>query len=404
MEMRIPLYVENILHKLNSGGYQSYLVGGCVRDLMMEKVPHDYDIATDATPDQVEEVFKKNRTLDVGKRFGTVILLTEYGNVEITTFRADGTYSDGRKPDAVFFSNSIIEDISRRDFTINAMAYHPEEGILDVFEGTGDLEKKLIRTVGEPTERFSEDHLRMLRCIRFATVLDFKIHHETFEAVRTGALFIRQISAERIREEMIKIILSDHVDYGLHLLCRSELVHFILPSLGKFEEDEPERFEVLCDKIKNAECKLLLRLSILFYFLRDSRDLYGIRPTNEERESIEGVLKFRFPLKITRVTVKTMMNEMKSSILTNALETFSACGVQRKNVEEFLKLRRAVEESREPYRISDLEINGEDLLRAGVQKGPEVGKILKDLNEFVIEDPMRNTRECLMNYIQEIRK
>lgn len=404
MELTIPFYVENILHKLNLAGYQSYLVGGCVRDLMMEKTPHDYDIATNATPDEIEEVFKKNRTLDVGKRFGTIILLTEFGNVEITTFRADGTYSDGRKPDAVFFSNSIVEDVSRRDFTINAMAYHPKEGILDFFEGARDLKEKLIKTVGVPTERFTEDHLRMLRCIRFATVLDFVIDHDTFEAVRTGAAHIRQISAERIREELVKIILSDHVDYGLHLLCRSELVHFVLPSLGKLEEEAPDRFEEICDKIKCSEHKLLLRFSILFYFLGNTRDLYDIRPTNEESESIEGVLKFRLPSKITKVGVKKMMNRMKSSILTNALETFLACGVQKENVEEFLELRRSVEERHEPYRISDLEINGEDLLRIGVKKGPEIGKILVDLNEFVIEDPMRNTRECLMEYVETKRK
>lgn len=403
MNITIPRYIYVILNELECAGYQAYLVGGCVRDLMMRKAPHDYDVATDATPDAIETVFGKKKTLDVGKKYGTIILITDFGNVEITTFRADGTYSDGRKPDAVFFSNSIEEDVSRRDFTINAMAFHPVRGMVDLFEGSKDLKNKIIRTVGIPHERFGEDYLRMLRCIRFATVLEFDIESETFCAVQSGAVNIQQISSERVREELVKIFLAERVDLGLKLLCDSGLAKYIFPSLDALEIEYPRRFEILQDVLRQTASNLILRLSVLFRFLGTAKDLYGIRPTNEEIEIVEGVLKFKLPLEISRVQVKKTMNGIKSCILGYALDTLLVSGERVEDVDRFIKERNSVENSEEPYRVSDLALNGDDLLKMGIEKGPQVGKMLKQLNEWVIENPIKNTKEQLMEQVEMLK-
>ncbi len=403
MNITIPQYVHAVLNQLESAGYRAYLAGGCVRDLMMGKAPHDYDVATDATPDEIENVFGKNRTLDVGKKYGTIILITQHDNVEITTFRADGTYSDGRKPDAVFFSDSIEEDVSRRDFTINAMAYHPIRGIVDLFEGSNDLQAKRIRTVGIPHERFGEDYLRMLRCIRFATVLQFEIEEETFRAVQSGAVNIRQISSERVREELVKIMLAERVDLGLSLLCDSGLATYVFPSLAVFRRECPKRFEILQSVLRQTALNLLLRFSVLFYFLKSSEDLYRIRPTNEEVEIVEGVIKFKLPSEISRIQVKKVMNAIKPSVLEYALRTLSACGDRAEEAERFMTEKKSVEDSEEPYRISELMLNGDDLLRMGIEKGPQVGKILHRLNEWVIENPTGNTKEKLTEQVKMLR-
>ena len=182
MEFSIPAYVERVLNRLEENGFSAYIVGGSVRDMLLGKTPSDYDVATDALPEEIEEVFGEYKTIEVGKKFGTIVVVQEEGNIEVTTFRQDGEYLDGRRPEQVFFSKNLKDDLSRRDFTINAMAYNKNTGIIDYFNGAEDLKNSIIKTVGSPEDRFKEDYLRIIRAVRFSTQLGFSIEENTFNA------------------------------------------------------------------------------------------------------------------------------------------------------------------------------------------------------------------------------
>ena len=223
MKIEIPTGAAYILQQLNKHGYEAYIVGGCVRDSLLGKQPNDWDITTSAKPEEVKAIF--HRTIDTGIQHGTVTVLvdreilddgrgspashTDYA-FEVTTYRVDGVYTDHRRPESVCFTASLEEDLKRRDFTINAMAYNPEQGVIDIFGGQEDLEKGIIRCVGEASERFDEDALRILRAVRFAAQLDFVIEDQTREAMRDQAKFLKDISAERICTELTKMIVSKH--------------------------------------------------------------------------------------------------------------------------------------------------------------------------------------------------
>ena len=206
--MKIPGNVERIIRTLNDHGYEAYAVGGCVRDTLLDRKPGDWDITTSARPQEVKELFR--RTIDTGIQHGTVTVMMDRTGYEVTTYRIDGEYEDGRHPKQVEFTSSLIEDLKRRDFTINAMAYSHETGIVDEFGGVEDLNAKTIRCVGDPMERFTEDALRILRAIRFSAQLDFTIEEQTWNAIRVIAPNIAKVSKERIQVELTKLLLSDH--------------------------------------------------------------------------------------------------------------------------------------------------------------------------------------------------
>ena len=208
MKINMPENANRIIHTLQNAGYEAYIVGGCVRDAVLNKEPDDWDITTSAKPMEVKKLF--NRTIDTGLRHGTVTVMFGKDGYEVTTYRVDGKYEDHRRPNSVTFTSSLIEDTKRRDFTINAMAYNDEEGIVDHFHGVEDLDKHIIRCVGEPKERFDEDALRILRALRFSAQLDFDIDERTEEAVKNQAKFLEDISAERIQVELTKLLMSDH--------------------------------------------------------------------------------------------------------------------------------------------------------------------------------------------------
>ena len=208
MNMWIPENVEWIIRELMAHGFEAYAVGGCVRDSVLGREPEDWDITTSAKPEQVKQIF--HRTVDTGIEHGTVTVLIDKEAYEVTTYRVDGEYEDHRHPKEVTFTASLEEDLKRRDFTINAMAYNPQTGLVDIFEGIDDLNKKIIRCVGNPRERFDEDALRILRAIRFSAQLGFEIDNMTKEAMTEKAETLRDVSAERIRIELVKLLVSKH--------------------------------------------------------------------------------------------------------------------------------------------------------------------------------------------------
>ena len=229
MKINIPQKAAQILKTLNAAGYEAYVVGGCVRDSILNRVPGDWDITTSALPEQVKELF--HRTVDTGIQHGTVTVMMDKEGFEVTTYRVDGEYHDGRHPDAVTFTRSLEEDLKRRDFTINAMAYHPEHGLVDLFGGMKDIDGKIIRCVGDPVERFTEDALRMLRAVRFSAQLGFTVEENTKAALARMSGNLEHVSAERIQTELVKLLVSDHPDY-LRTAWETGLTREFLPELS----------------------------------------------------------------------------------------------------------------------------------------------------------------------------
>lgn len=396
--MKIPADVSTVLKRIEDSGYKAYLAGGCVRDSILNGSPKDYDIATDAEPTEIEDIFYDKKTLDVGKKFGTIILVLKNRQVEITTFRADGTYSDGRRPDDVVFSKDIKEDVARRDFTINAMAYNDQEGLIDLYGGREDLEKKIVRTVGRPDDRFNEDYLRMLRCIRFTTRLNFEIEEETYRSIIKNAEKISKVSKERIRDEFLKILLSDYPAKGIDLLIKTDLYRYIFPSLVKLDE-----LKELDEVLVRSERDELLRLAILFKFIGNGSDLDLLRPTNEEKLLVREVLVFDYKKAYSLNDVKRIMRDVSEFLLDYVIKTGLLMEEFEKNMIDFNEKREYINDSSLPFKISDLAIGGDELIGLGFKPGPSMGRLIKELNELIIEEPEKNNKEFLMKYISEGR-
>ena len=231
MEIHIPTGARKIIARLEQHGYEAYIVGGCVRDSLMGKSPSDWDICTSARAEEMMALFEDKRVIPTGIQHGTLTILAEDGAYEVTTFRIDGEYLDHRHPKSVAFTRELAEDLSRRDFTINAMAWHPERGLIDLFGGVEDLRDRLVRAVGDPVQRFNEDGLRMLRMVRFATVLDFDYDPATYDAVRKQGHLLQYISKERIQVELNKILLAAHPARGLEDLYTLGMYPYIIPMM-----------------------------------------------------------------------------------------------------------------------------------------------------------------------------
>ena len=235
MKIQMPVNANRIIHTLQEAGHEAYIVGGCVRDAILGKEPGDWDITTSAKPEEVKALFR--RTIDTGIEHGTVTVMFDKEGYEITTYRVDGKYEDHRRPTSVTFTASLIEDMKRRDFTINAMAYNETEGVIDHFDGMGDLKRKMIRCVGEPKERFDEDALRILRALRFSAQLDFSIDEKTKEAIRNQAVYLKDISAERIHVELTKLLVSSHPE-RLRTAYELGVTKIVLPEFDAMMETE----------------------------------------------------------------------------------------------------------------------------------------------------------------------
>ena len=261
-----------IINIIEDSGYEAYIVGGSLRDSLLGMQPKDIDIASSASPTEIKRIFNSYKTIDTGIDFGTVTLIYNDKPVEITTFRSESVYLDSRRPDSVSFEKNVDEDLKRRDFTINAMAYNQSKKLVDLFSGEEDLNNKLIRCVGSPDERFSEDALRMLRAVRFACVLNFDIEKKTFEAIKHNASRIEYISKERIQAELNKILMSSKPSRGIRLLLDSKLLDYVLPEISRlsgFNQHNPfhhlELLEHTLCVLDKVEPRLQLRLAALFH-------------------------------------------------------------------------------------------------------------------------------------------
>jgi poly(A) polymerase/tRNA nucleotidyltransferase (CCA-adding enzyme) len=445
----IPKEVQNTTETLTKAGFEAFLVGGCVRDLMLGKEPKDWDITTNAHPDQIQALFEETYYTN---EYGTVGVVHETDDprlkvIEVTPYRKEGTYSNNRHPDSVEFGVSLEEDLARRDFTINALALDVFDGhVFDVFNGNEDLSHKILRAVGDPNARFAEDALRMLRAIRLGAELGFGIEQKTFEALCTNAHLLEKISKERIRDELIKIIMSPRPMEALFHMKQTGLLHFVLPDLERgigVEQNQAHSypvFEHLIRALQHAADKdfpLEVRLAALFHDISkpESRrkspsgdwtfyghEVIGSRVTKKAlkdlrfpKEIVDTVsnlvrwhMFFSDPDKITLSAVRRMIVNVGESQIWNLLNVRKAdrigSGRPKEQPFRFRKYQSMVEEAlRDPISVGMLKIDGKRLMNVTHETpSPRIGNILHTLLQEVLDDAQKNTEEYLEKRAQEL--
>ena len=436
MLIHLPEDVKAILHTLQEAGYEAYAVGGCIRDSLLGRRPDDWDITTSAKPQETKALFGK--TIDTGIQHGTVTVMRHGRGYEVTTYRVDGEYEDGRHPKEVTFTASLKEDLRRRDFTVNAMAYNEEDGLVDLFGGRQDLEQKIIRCVGEANERFEEDALRIMRAVRFSAQLGFSIEERTKEAIRGHAEKLRQVSAERIQVELTKLVISPNPDF-LRIAWETGITAVVLPEFDRLME-QPQNNPHHCFSVGEHTLHAMqavrpdkcLRLALLLHDVAKplclTTDAEGIdhfhghaqkgermaaqilkrlRYDNHTTELVSRLVKWHDVAiapekKAVRRAASRMGKELFPLILeVKAADLAAQSDYQRAEKREWLERLRGlyeeIEREGDCLTIKDLAVNGRDLIQAGITPGPQLGLALQQLLEIVLEDPEKNTREYLLS-------
>lgn len=441
MKIQMPEAANYIIQTLMAHGYEAYIVGGCVRDSVLGRTPQDWDITTSATPEQTKALFR--RTIDTGIEHGTVTIMMDHVGYEVTTYRVDGKYEDHRRPKEVTFTASLLEDLKRRDFTINAMAYNEQEGLVDIFGGAEDLGRGIIRCVGVPQERFDEDALRILRAVRFAAQLDFEIEAKTRQAIREKAEFLRDISAERIQVELTKLITSDHPE---RIIDAYELgiTAIVLPEFDTMMETPQHtvyhkydvgrhtvavmqnidatpvlRWAALLHDSAKPECRTTDEQGVDHFYGHPKagkaiarRVLRRMKLDNDTIQRVERLVEwhdFGLDGTVTKKTLRRALNRMGPDLFDDyaKLRRADMLGqsdyMQEKKQQDYqhlLEMYREIREAQECLLIRDLKLDGKDLIAMGVQPGPDMGKILNDLLQQVLEEPQLNTKEKLKELVQ----
>lgn len=435
MKIIIPDNPKKILEVIHEAGFEAYIVGGCVRDALLGRQPKDWDITTNAMPEDVKKLFR--RTVDTGIQHGTVTVMMGKEGYEVTTYRIDGKYEDSRHPSEVTFTRDLTEDMKRRDFTINAMAYNDEEGLIDRFGGEQDLKDRIIRCVGVPRERLTEDALRIMRAVRFAAQLDYEIEEKTVEAIRELAPNLEKISAERVQTELVKIITSDHPE-KIKTAYELGITAVVLPEFDKCMEtpqnNKHHAYNVgdhIIESMKHVRPDRILRLTMLLHDIAKpaamSEDEKGVhhfydhaelgvdaaraifRRLKFDRDTMDRVCNLiryhddRFP--VTDKNVRKMMNRVGAEDFPYWMEvryadTMAQSDYMRDDklddLDNIREQYRLILERKECITIKDLAVNGGDLKEAGIKPGPEMGRILNAMLSDVLEEPSHNTREYLL--------
>ncbi|PKM63181.1 MAG: CCA tRNA nucleotidyltransferase [Firmicutes bacterium HGW-Firmicutes-21] len=384
MLIKLDNTTEYILSVLEKAGFSAYIVGGLLRDLLLGNPTHDIDIATNALPGQVKELFAEYPVIDTGIKHGTVTLLIEHIPYEITTFRTEGIYSDNRRPDTVSFTDSIEQDLKRRDFTINALAYNNTSGLVDLFGGLDDLNNRVLRAVGEPKNRFSEDSLRIIRALRFSSVLDLEIEPQTKSAMFGCSHLLRNIAVERIFNELINILGGVRFDRVLRELF--PIFSLIMPEI------------VLPSKDVTPLNNPFFILSALFKDEYDARRaLHRLKADNDTVKRVTMLISsMAIPDEV--VQIKLLLSRIGTAVLDIAL--FRELFYEEKGTYERV---RNVLESGECYSLGQLALNGADIVSLGFS-GAEVGEVLKKLLDMVISGNIENKKEALVNAVKSIDK
>lgn len=435
MELRIPEKAKIILHTLEEAGYEAYVVGGCVRDSILGRSPDDWDITTSAKPEEVKALFR--RTVDTGLIHGTVTVMLDKEGFEVTTYRVDGEYEDGRHPKEVSFTASLEEDLKRRDFTINAMAYNPKRGLVDLFGGIQDMENRIIRCVGNPLERFTEDALRILRAVRFSAQLGFSIEGETLKAISVLAPNLKYVSAERIQVELLKLLVSPHPDY-LRTAYEAGITKEILPEFDRCMETEQNTphhcynvGEHTLQSLLNIRADKVLRLTMLLHDFgkplvkrtdengRDHFKTHGpegekmavsilrrLKMDNDTIRKVRSLIKWHdYRPKGEAVSVRKAASLIGEELFPLYLEVQKADILAQSTYRREEKLARLNAVSAFYEEILDrgqcislktMALTGRDLIDAGYAPGKELGEILEKLLSHVLENPEDNKKEILL--------
>lgn len=414
MDIKIPAPVEQIIRQLNQQGYEAYIVGGCVRDMLLCREPEDWDITTSAIPSQVKEIFR--RTIDTGIQHGTVTVMKGGTGYEVTTYRIDGEYRDCRHPDSVSFTPNLTEDLKRRDFTVNAMACNGSGVIVDEFGGREDIKRRVIRCVGRPMDRFSEDALRILRAIRFSAQLDFSIEKETYEAIRVIAPNLAMVSKERIQAELTKLLLSSHPE-RMAMVYETGISHYVsgafheaygagAPGGGRTATGASSLVPFIPTAIpplKHLRWAAFLRgispeqaVAVLKDLKLDNDTVYRVK-------TLVGLLNRK--LEPHKPALRRVMSPLEPGLYDELLGlkmVLSASGVPESadTLKEIRRISREIRRDGDCLTFKTLALSGNDLMEAGVKPGREVGQTLERLLELVLDDPGRNTREYLLQHLK----
>jgi tRNA nucleotidyltransferase (CCA-adding enzyme) len=426
--------VVEILNKFEKNKFKAYIVGGAVRDYLLGYDINDYDIATDAKPEEVTEIFEK--VIPTGVKYGTVTLVYNNKNYEITTFRKDFDYINNRKPDKVVYSEDIDEDIKRRDFTINSLYCDSKGRIRDKYSGVKDIKSKIIRTIGNPDERFKEDALRMIRAVRFMATLGFKIEEKTKNSIVKNHQLIENVSAERIKTEFDRILLSNNPGEGIRTLTDTNLMKYIIPELYKtvdFDQHSKYHDKNVYDHtiavVENIEPKLDLRLAALLHDISKpesftlDEELEGhfkghhiksadksleilkrLRYDNKTIENVRVLIRYHYlkDISIKEKGVKRFINNVGKERLDDIFKLNIADikgKADMRSIDKVYNLQKKCKEileKQEPLSIKDLKINGNDIIKTGVKEGKKVGEVLQYLLEKVLENPALNNRKDLL--------
>lgn len=396
--INLPKNVKYILSTLNSNGYEAYIVGGCVRDSLMGIIPHDWDITTSALPEQVKALF--NHTYDTGIKHGTITVLLDKIGYEVTTYRVDGIYKDNRRPSTVTFTRSLDEDLIRRDFTMNAIAYNDTTGLVDIFGGMADIENKIIRGVGKSSARFDEDALRMLRAVRFSAQLGFDIEEETYAAIKNKADLIEHISKERIREELLKLLAGRHVS-RMPLLWESGLLRVISPMAADMAAMCGEKITAETAKAPSGGYE---RLIVLLYRLgadNAQKLLKELKFDNKTIKTVHTVIKYGDISGLrSRYDVKKLLSAIDRENFELLITVKNAQGEDTDGIRD---IYQSVIAAGEPYQIKDLKINGNIIMERGLAKGKDVGERLEAVLDRVLAEPELNREEELIKVAEKMR-
>lgn len=439
MEFKLPVQVNNAIRLLKDNGFEAYCVGGCVRDMVMGIEPHDYDITTSATPDEMKAVFKGFRIIETGIKHGTLTVISDGMPLEITTYRVDGEYLDNRHPESVSFSRKLCDDLSRRDFTVNTLCCNEEEGIIDLFGGINDINSKTIRCVGEPDRRFNEDALRIIRGLRFSAVLGFEIEKETAKSILKNKDLLSNIAIERIREEFTKLICAEHI-FGL-IRDYHEVIEVFIPeykALKGCEQNTPyhlyDVFEHSLRAVEAIEKDKILKLTMFLHDIakpvckttdengRDHFKGHAVVGSGEAQKILER-MKYdnktvcavcslisihSLPVPNTKPEAKHFLNLygeecykgfIKVRRADLAAKANSHCQDERlERMESFLY---EIIKNGECYTLKQLSVNGNDLKLIGIVNGKQISKVLSLLLDEVIEEELENKKDELLKRAKE---
>lgn len=440
MKIEIPAYVKRVIDRLEENGFEAYIVGGCVRDSLLGKKPDDYDVCTSCTPQKMQEIFSDMNVVGTGISHGTLTIILEGKPVETTTYRSEGKYVGHRKPESVTFEKNLSEDLKRRDFTVNALCYNDKNGLVDMFGGAEDIEKGIIRCVGEPSERFDEDALRIMRGLRFSSCLGFEIEKKTSEQIKSQAYLLKEISAERVFSELKKLLVGKNA--GKILMDYRDVFAVIIPEL-KPAFDFPQKcphhcydvYQHICHSVDNVAQDTILRLTML---------LHDIGKPEMAKTDDKGVMHFKKHQFVSADKAYTILRRLKCDrktlirVTDLVREHDNRIPPQKKSVKkmlakygseffaQYLAVRRAdtlaqseymraeklevldslerlaeeIEEESCCLKVTDLDVNGNDIISLGFT-GKKVGEALEYALDGVIDEKIKNEKEDIIRYLKE---